>query len=143
MKKIFVVMMMACMMVFSSVCMAADGLDLNKQQKTVESMLKSFDRGSAVTYTVVSRGFADSLKANVDAARYAQLKKDVNDKLGTMKEAKFFVFQRFDEVDRVTYIASFSKEKIVNMIFAFDKQNKLLDFAFSPVPQEAEAEPAK
>ena len=138
MKKILVTMMMACMMIFSSVCMAADGLDLNQQQKTVETMLKSFGRGPAVTYATVSRGFAESLKNGVTAEQYDQVKEQVKEKFGTMKEAKFYVFQRFDEIDRVTYIASFSKEKIVSMIFAFDKQNKLLDFAFSPVQVPAE-----
>ena len=53
-----------------------------------------------------------------------------------MKEAKFFTYQRFDQADRVTYIASFSKEKMVSMIFAFNKQNKLVDFAFTPIQQQ-------
>ena len=52
-----------------------------------------------------------------------------------MKEAKFFAYQRFDQIDRVTYIGSFTKEKIVSKIFAFDKQTKLVDFAFTPVQQ--------
>lgn len=48
-----------------------------------------------------------------------------------------FSYQRFEQVDRVTYVASFSKEKLVSMIFAFDKQNKMLDFAFTPIQQPA------
>lgn len=133
MKKILVTIMMACMMIFTSVCMAADGTDLNRQQKTIDTMLKSLDRGSVVTYTMVSRGFADSLKTGVDEAKYNDLKEQIQKQFGNLKEAKFYVFQRFDQNDRVTYVASFSKEKIVSMVFAFDKENKMLDFAFSPV----------
>ena len=138
MKKILVTMIMACTMLFSSICLAADGLDLNKQQKVVDTMLNSLNTNSVVTYATVSRGFADSLKNGFSEERFDNTKKQIKDTFGNMKEAKFYVFQRFDDVDRVTYIASFSKEKIVSMVFAFDKQNKLLDFAFSPlqVPEE-------
>ena len=65
------------------------------------------------------------------------MQKQVRVKFGNLKEAKFFAFQRFDQIDRVIYVASFSKEKVVNMVFAFDKDNKLVDFAFSPVQQPA------
>ena len=63
------------------------------------------------------------------------MQKQVKQKMGTMKEAKFFAYQRFDQADRLTYIASFSKEKMVSIVFVFDKQSKLLDFAFTPVQQ--------
>ena len=75
------------------------------------------------------------MKEAVTEKAFTELQKQVKQKFGTMKEAKFFAYQRFDQIDRVTYIGSFTKEKIVSMIFAFDKQNKLVDFAFTPVQQ--------
>lgn len=52
-----------------------------------------------------------------------------------MKEVKFYSFQRFDQTDRVTYIAAFSKRKLVAINLSFNKDNKMVDFALSPVEQ--------
>ncbi len=114
---------------------ANDHKDLAKQQQAVERMLDVFDGEPVPAYAQVSAGFSANMKKAVNEKTFAELQKQVRVKFGTMKEAKFFTYQRFDQADRVTYIASFSKEKMVSMIFVFDKQNKLLDFAFTPVQQ--------
>ncbi len=145
MKKVLVMLVVSCLMLFSSVCLAAnDSKDLGKQQQVAERMLDSFDGDPVPAYAQVASGFAAPMKASVTEEAYNELCKQVRSKFGTMKEAKFFAFQRFDQGDRVTYIANFSKEKLVSMIFAFDKQNKLVDFAFTPVQQpQQQAQPAK
>ena len=104
--------------------------------------MDAFDGEPMPLFAQVSAGFSPNLKKAVDEKAFTELQKQVKQKFGTMKEAKFFTFQRFDQADRVTFIASFTKEKIVSMIFAFDKQNKLVDFAFTPVKQP-EAKAAK
>ena len=113
MKKLVIMMIVSCLMMLCSVGFAADDHKaLAKQQQVVEKFLDAFDGEPVPLYAQVSACF--------------------NPK---MKEAKFFTYQRFDQADRVTYIGSFTKEKIVSMIFAFDKQNKLVDFALTPVQQ--------
>lgn len=142
MRKILVMMMVSCLMMICSVGFAADDhKDLGKQQQVVERMLDVFDGEPIPAYAQVSAGFSAKMKEAVTEEAFAELQKQVRQKFGNLKEAKFFTFQRFDQADRVTYIASFSKEKIVSMIFAFDKKNKLIDFAFTPV-QQPEAKPA-
>ena len=69
---------------------------------------------------------------------YDVLKKQVQERFGRLKESKFYSFQRYDNVDYVTYIGSFSKEKLVSITFAFNKENKMTDFALSPMQQNAE-----
>ena len=98
-------------------------------------MMDAFDAEPMPLFAQVSAGFNANLKKAVDEKAFTELQKQVKQKFGTMKEAKFFTYQRFDQADRVTYIGSFTKEKIVSMIFAFDKQNKLVDFALTPVQQ--------
>lgn len=138
MKKILIMMLVSCMMMICSVSFAGDDhKDLGKQQAVAEKMMSVFGSAEAPLYAEVSSGFSANMKKAVTEEAFAELKKQVNQKFGKMKEAKFFTFQRFDQADRVTYIASFSKEKIVSMIFAFDKKNKLVDFAFTPVQQPA------
>lgn len=136
-------MIVSCLMMLCSVGFAADDHKaLAKQQQVAEKMMDAFDGEPMPLFTQVSAGFNANLKKAVDEKAFTELQKQVKQKFGTMKEAKFYTYQRFDQADRVTYIASFTKEKIVSMIFAFDKQNKLMDFAFTPV-QQPEAKPAK
>ena len=123
------------MMVCSVGLAANEHKDLQKQQQVVERMLDVFDGEPVPAYAQVSAGFSANLKKAVTEKAFTELQKQVRTKFGTMKEAKLFAYQRFDQADRVTYIGSFSKEKLVSMVFVFDKQNKMLDFAFTPVQQ--------
>ena len=136
MKKIVIMMIVSCLMMLCSVGFAADDHKaLAKQQQVAEKMLDAFDGEPIPLFAQVSAGFNANLKKAVDEKAFTELQKQVKQKFGTMKEAKFFTYQRFDQADRVTYIGSFSKEKMVSMVFVFDKQNKFADFAFAPVQQ--------
>ena len=129
-------LVVTCLMLVCSVGLAAnDHKDLAKQQQAVERLLDVFDGEPVPLYAQVSAGFSVDMKKAVTEKALAELQKQVRIKFGTMKEAKLFAYQRFDQADRVTYIASFTKEKLVSMTFAFDKQNKLVDFAFTPIQQ--------
>lgn len=134
MKKIVMILTAVFTMAFASICMAADGADLNKQQNTAETFVKAFSY-SVPSYNEFTKGFDAQLKEKFDEKAYASLQEQVKDKFGRMKEAKFYSFQRFDQSDRITYIAAFSKEKIVAINLAFNKDNKMVDFALSPVEQ--------
>lgn len=144
MKKLLIMLVVSCLMMICSVGLAAnDSKDLGKQQQVAEKLMDAFDGEPVPLYAQVSAGFSANMKQAVTEEAFNELQKQVRQKFGTMKEAKFFTFQRFDQADRVTYIASFTKEKIVSMIFAFDKQNKLIDFAFTPVQQPVQQPAAK
>ena len=136
MKKLVIMMIVSCLMMLCSVGFAAgESKDLAKQQVVVERFLDVFDAEPAPLYAQVSAGFNPKMKEAVTEKAFTELQKQVKQKFGTMNDATFFADHRCDQIDRVTYIGSFTKEKIVSMIFAFDKQNKLVDFAFTPVQQ--------
>lgn len=134
MKKLVMILTAIFTMAFAGICMAADGADLNKQQNTAETFVKAFSQ-TVPSYNEFTKGFDVQLKNKFNEKTYAALQAQVKDKFGRMKEVKFYSFQRFDQMDRVTYIASFSKEKIVAISLAFNKENKMVDFALSPVEQ--------
>lgn len=134
MKKLVMILTAIFTMAFAGICMAADGADLNKQQNTAETFVKAFSQ-TVPSYNEFTKGFDAQLKNKFNEKTYAVLQAQVKDKFGRMKEVKFYSFQRFDQMDRVTYIASFSKEKIVAINLAFNKDNKMVDFALSPVEQ--------
>ena len=129
-------MIVSCLMMLCSVGFAAnESKDFAKQQVVAERFLDVFDAEPAPLFAQVSAGFNPKMKEAITEKAFTDLQKQVKQKLGTMKEAKFFAYQRFDQADRVTYIGSFTKEKMVSIVFVFDRQNKMADFAFTPVQQ--------
>ena len=135
MKKLIMVLTAVFTFAISALGFAADGGDLNKEQKAAENFVAAFTM-EAPEYRTFSGGFDDTLKAKVTEQAYDVLKQQVQERFGRLKESKFYSFQRYDNVDYVTYIGSFSKEKLVNITFAFNKENKMTDFALSPMQQE-------
>ncbi len=134
MKKVIMILTAIFTIAFAGICMAADGADLNKQQAAAETFIKAFSQ-TVPSYNDFTKGFDAQLKKKFNENTYTVLQNQVKDKFGRMKEAKFYSFQRFDQIDRVTYIAAFSKEKLVSINLAFNKDNKMIDFALSPVEQ--------
>lgn len=135
MKKIILILTAIFTMAFSGLCLAADGGDLNKQQNTAETFVKAFTE-AVPPYNEFTKGFDAQLKSKFDEKTYTALKEQVKDKFGRMKDIKFYSFQRFDNMDQVTYIASFSKEKLVSVNFVFNKENKMVNFVLTPVQQD-------
>lgn len=136
MKRLLVAIMMFSFLIISSVCYAAEGGSLNKQQSAIESFLQGVG-GIETSYSTVANGFDPELKQKITAESYVQLQKTVKEQFGSLKECKFFEFRAYDEFYSVIYLASFSKEKIVNASFRFSKNNKMLDFALSPIKEQA------
>lgn len=135
MKKIILILTAIFTMAFSGLCLAADGGDLNKQQNTAETFVKAFTE-AVPSYNEFTKGFDAQFKSKFDEKTYTALKEQVKDKFGRMKDIKFYSFQRFDDMDQVTYIASFSKEKLVSVNFVFNKENKMVNFVLTPVQQD-------
>ncbi|WP_302486612.1 DUF3887 domain-containing protein [uncultured Megamonas sp.] len=134
MKKVVLIFAAVMMMAFSSVCMAADGGDLNKDQKVAETFISGITTNN-VTYDKFVANFDEGLKAKINNKAYEALKNDVKTKFGDLKETKFYSFERYDNQDKVTYITSFSNEKIVAVVFIFDKNNKVVEFALLPMQE--------
>ncbi len=139
MKKLVLVLSMLMAFAFSSIGFAADGGDLNKEQRVAEKLLTTLSSDTATTYAALAPSFSDSLAKSLPEAKYGKIQKQSTDQLGSLKENKFVSFERFDQADRVTYIAAFSKEKVVIAQFVFSKDGKLENFALSPykAPEQA------
>lgn len=94
--------------------------------------------------TAIKEYIANQLERDkeMDQKNFTAIQRQVKQQFGSLKETKFFSFERYDQADKVTYIAGFSKEKIVVMSFVFGKDAKLQNFSFSPykAPEQAPAE---
>lgn len=136
MKKILVVLVMGLIMMFNGLCFAADGNDLNKEQTVAEDFMQVFWQEQLPDYNKISENLSEKLKTDLNEKQYTDLQKSVKDKFGALKEAKFYSFQRFDQGDRVSYLVSFDKQPIVTIIFAFDKNQKLENYAIVPLQKK-------
>lgn len=137
MKKLILFLTAIVTLTVSALCFAADGDDLNKQQAASEVFINAFT-DNVPDYAAFTASFDDELKARVNRQAYIVLQQQVKERFGKLRESKFYSYQRYDEHDYITYIASFSKEKLVNITFAFNKKDKMIDFALSPLQQREE-----
>ena len=140
MKKLLLCITALVALTACSLCLAADGNDLNKQQKTVEKFIDALDAAPAPDYAMIAPLLNEKFAQKLDAKAYAAFQKSAKEQLGTLKEAKFRLFERFVDGSRVVYVGSFDKEKVVLMQFVFDLKNALLAVNLNAVKEQQPAE---
>ena len=140
MKKLLLCITALVALTACSLCFAADGNDLNKQQKTVEKFIDALDVAPAPDYAMIAPLLNEKFAQKLDAKAYAAFQKSAKEQLGTLKEAKFRLFERFVDGSRVVYVGSFDKEKVVLMQFVFDLKNALLAVNLNAVKEQQPAE---
>jgi hypothetical protein len=75
------------------------------------------------------------LKKSVSERTYKKLPAEVKEKFGNVKDVNFRAFEKFEQEDRVTYLATFDKQPVAAIIFVFDKNQKLVNYVFTPIQQ--------
>ena len=139
MKKFAALVTTVLVMAVSGMCFAAgDGTDLNKQQRAVDKFVAVLNAADTTGFAQLSSDFAPDLQQKVDAAAFGALQKQVKERFGSQKEIKFVAYERFDQGDRLTYLGSYSREKMVRIIYGFDKNNKMIEFVFAPLEAQQE-----
>ena len=137
MKKLILILTAVMMLAFSGICMASDSSDLNKEQKAVDTFISaiSTDKG---TYEKLAVNMSDGLKAKLDAKTVEGLKNNIKNNFGDYKDSKLYIFERSlaGDKDRVMYVASFSKEEHVLMVFGFDKDTKISEIGLNIMQQQ-------
>lgn len=138
MKKLILILTAVMMMAFSGICMASDSSDLNKEQKAVDTFISAISTDK-VTYEKLAVNMSDGLKAKLDAKTFEGLKNNIKNNFGDYKDSKLYIFERSlaGDKDRVMYVASFSKEEHVLMIFGFDKDTKISEIGLNIMQQNA------
>lgn len=142
MKKLLVMLTMIMTLAFASVCAAYDGGTLDKEQKAAE-MLTNAVTGKTVEYQKVTSGMNAELKGKITEEVVAGLQKQVKEQFGDFKEIRFQSFERFADGDRLVYIAGFSKEKHVALIYVFDAKQKMVNFQYTALKEQAQEEAKK
>lgn len=134
MKKSVLAVVMLLTLAVSSVCMAAgDGNDLNREQRVVDKFVAALEAPAGSGFAQVQGDLAPGLQSKLTAGNFAELQKQLREKFGKQKEMKFAAFERFDQADRLTYLAGYSRQQVVRAAYVFDKDGKLAEFVFVPV----------
>ncbi|WP_455652580.1 DUF3887 domain-containing protein [Phascolarctobacterium sp.] len=134
MKKLVMLVALVLTMAMSAMCFAAgDATELNKEQRVVDKFVTALNAGDSGAFTQLSVDFAPDLQSKITAANFAELQKQMQEKFGNQKEITFAAYERFDQGDRLTYLASYSKQKLVRVVYGFNKDGKLTEFVFVPM----------
>ena len=129
------VIMTAC-----SLCSAADGNDLNKQQKTCDRFIDAIDAAPAPEYAVIAPLLNAKLAEKFTDKQYTAWQKAIKEQFGTLKEAQFRIFERLNDGSLVAYMCKFEKQEHVLMQFVFDQKNALFGMNFRVLNEQKPAE---
>lgn len=140
MKKLVLFLTVVMMMAFSSICMAADGIDLGKEQRAANTFITAVT-SNRIVYDRMAVNLSDGLKNKIDKKTFTELKNNVKTKMGNLEQVRFYSFERLQsggQQDKLTYVASFSNEKIVVMVFVFNKDSKITEISLVPLQPQAQ-----
>ena len=134
MKKIVFLLITVFLLAISSVALASNSSVLGKEDKIVGSVLEAITT-SGDTYGQISSSFTPELQKKLTADAFSKMKKQIADNYGSLKESKLFTVEKFDKADRLVYLGSFAKQKVVKLTFVFNTAEKVMlsDFDLRPV----------
>lgn len=138
MKKRLTILLVMVVMMISNVCMATgDGIELKKQQKIVEKFTAVLNNTADDSdFAELSKYFAPELQDKMSMANLDKLRQDIRSRFGVLQEAKFVAYERFDQGDRITYLANYTRQDVVRLLYGFDKKGKLREFVFVPLSEQ-------
>ena len=140
MKKILLLLTTLVAMTACSLCFAADGNDLNKQQKTCDRFIDAIDAAPAPEYAVIAPLLNAKLAEKFTDKQYTAWQKAIKEQFGTLKEAQFRIFERLNDGSLVAYMCKFEKQEHVLMQFVFDQKNALFGMNFRVLNEQKPAE---
>ena len=137
-----IILMLLMLLAMSVNCFAAGASkDFAAEESAADAFVGSL-LGSSVSYEQASKGFSASLKQNLPADKFAELKKTIGTRIGAIKNANFVVYsRRFDQnnaytnVDDLIYVGNAGNGKLARIVvtFAPDKGGKKIT-SFRVVP---------
>lgn len=137
MKKIWsFILCLVISLAMTSVCLASDGADLNKQQQAVVKVFAALNGQNGMEYAGIRQLMSAKLQTELDEKTFGSVKNNLRRSYGEQRENRLLAYQRYADSDRLAYLAKYSKEKALLFIFVFDKQNDLGAFSFQPIGEQ-------
>ena len=138
-----IILMLLMLLAMSVNCFAAGASkDFAAEETAADAFVGSL-LGSSVSYEQASKGFSASLKQNLPADKFAELKKTIGTRIGAIKNANFVVYsRRFDQnnaytnVDDLIYVGNAGNGKLARLVVTFAPEKntkKIASFQVLPV----------
>ena len=146
MKKVLSVLLMAVAIHVS--CFAEGAArSLSAEEKTADQLVAALP-GNTVTYEQVTPSFHPDLLKNVPAAGFADLKKNIKEKIGNIKDVNIVsYFKRYNpksgyaNINDLVYVGTAGKDKYARIVVTFAQENgssKIVEFLVTPLEQPKE-----
>lgn len=132
------IILMLALLCLSGVVQASDSTDMARGQRAVAGMMDALDGEPVPVYRELKRDLAAQLQLVWGEAEYAAMRSQTAEKYGRMLSYRFHAFERTEDFDRFMYIGQFTKERRVLMIYALDKQGKIIAYSFRPYKPQSQ-----
>lgn len=137
MKKFIVLLTTLLTLAFAVSCFATENSSaLNSAENSAQKVITALVASDTLGYKDAEKAMSADLAKNMNVNTFIAMQRQVKEKFGNHKETKFFAFERFDKVDRLTYIASFNREPAVSIVFTLDKNAKITEFSLAALQVE-------
>ncbi len=141
MKKFIVLLTTLLTLAFAATCMATENSSaLNDAENSAQKVINALVASDTLGYKDAEKAMSADLAKNMNVNTFIAMQRQVKEKFGNHKETKFFAFERFDKADRLTYIAGFSREPAVSIVFTLDKKAKIAEFSLAALEVQENAE---
>lgn len=141
MKKFIVLLTTLLTLAFAATCMATENSSaLNDAENSAQKVINALVASDTLGYKDAEKAMSADLAKNMNVNTFIAMQRQVKEKFGNHKETKFFAFERFDKADRLTYIAGFSREPAVSVVFTLDKKAKITEFSLAALEVQENAE---
>lgn len=120
---------------FIGTCFASPASDLLAKEEKVSIKVIETLAGNG-EYSNISKYFTKERLQKTNSLAFRKIKASINNKFGKLKEVKLIALEKFDKNDRLTYLASYTKTKVVKVILLYNvngRNIKLQDFAFTKI----------
>lgn len=116
--------------------MASDnGEILTKEENHVQTFMTALHTTDG--YEAAKETMSSNLAAKVTAQNFDLLQKKIQTTFGVQKEMKLALVEKFDQGDRLTYIAVYGENQLVRIVIMFGPNGKqeIQNFVFTPIQQ--------
>lgn len=132
MKKFILLLTTVLTLAFAASCFATENSSaLNDAEGSAQKVINALVASDTLGYKDAEKAMSADLAKQMNVNTFIAMQRQVQEKFGKHKETKFFSFERFDKADRLTYIAGFSKEPAISIVFTLDKKGKITEFSLA------------
>ena len=105
MKKIWsFILCLVISLAMTSVCLAIDGADLNKQQQAVVKVFAALNGQNGMEYAGIRQLMSAKLQTELDEKTFGSVKNNLRRSYGEQRENRFLAYQRYADGDRLAYL---------------------------------------